>query len=808
MPLITVHTYKNSAILVEIVINGSSTIGGFTSAYTVEGTLSNGSTTNLTANTTWTIIAGNTYASINSSGIVTNTNITNMPHYITIEAETTLNDITLTTTKVVSVTTVPDYNFNDISLLLSGDTHLQVADATINGPTSIAGGDSYDYSITGTFTDDSEAPVDNFTTWAIISGGDYATINETTGVVSVDNSLEGVHAVTIRAVTFYNGGTTETDLNITVIANDLDFYFSNTVMVLNGDSSLALVSTEIQGEPSVSVGSPHDYSILGTFSDSSVVSVDGSTTWSITSGNDHATINSTTGVVTTDGDITLPQNVTIQSSTTFAEDTIFDTKQLVVHGIGYDPYFTDISLILKGDIILSLVSVNITGEANVFADGIYDYTATGTFSDATSSNVDSITTWEIISGGSYGTINPTTGELTVNEVITGLQSITIRSTTIYDEDSIQSTKVLNVYGQGVDPYFTNASLILAGDSLLDLVSVTVYGSPSIAANSSFDYYAIGTFNDSTSSNVDGSTTWEVISGGAHGSINSTTGVYTANASITGIQNVTIRATSTFGETVVTDDFDILVHNENLDPYFTSASVMLSGDLLLSLNSVVINGDSNIIAGNMFDYSATGTFSDSSSANVDANTTWAITVGNDHATINSTTGVVTADGDVTGIQSVTIESTTVMYGDTVYATKNVSIYGLDLDPNFSSNSLLLTGDFDVNLLSTQISGADAVQASGSFDYSISGAFSDNTNAGVDAETTWEITVGGAYASINSATGVLTANGGITGSHAVTIKATTIHDGNTITTEKAVYVHEAGVDPYFTANVLLLAGDNNT
>ncbi len=806
MPLVTVQTYRNSAILTDIVINGADTVSGFYENYTVTGIMSNGSNIDLTTYTTWSVTVGNTYASINASGQVTNTNNNTFPHYVTIEADVTYNSINIVETKELTILTTPDVYYNDVSLLLSGDTSISIETVTITGDDSVAANGVVDYSVIGTFSDNSSFSVDNFTTWSIISGGSYGSINSSTGQFTANN-VEGIVNVTIRATTYYNNDIVLTDKTISVIDVDNDFYFNNVSLMLAGDSNLTLVSTMITGSATVKVGVPEDYSVTGTFSDSTSSNVDASTTWEIISGGAYASINSTTGVVTANVGLTTVESVTIRATTTFGQNEVTDDLTILVYAADLDPYFNNNSMMLSGDIFLTLVSTVINGDSTLIARNNFDYSVTGTFSDSTSSNMDASTTWEIISGGAYASINSTTGVVTAGESVTGIQSVTIRSTTTFGEDVVYANKVLSIYGADLDPNFNNTSLLLAGDSNIELVSVVISGAPSISSGNNFDYSVTGTLSDNSTLDVGSSTTWEIVSGGAYASINSTTGVVTANGGLTSIHEVVIKATTEIGFVTTDDTHTIRVHASALDPFFAESSLMLSGDLLINLVSTVINGSSTLTAGNNFDYSVTGTFSDSSTANMDASTTWEITVGGAYASINSTTGVVTAGESVTGIQSVTIQSTTTYDNDVVYATKNITVYGADLDPNFNNVSLLLVGDSSLTLASTTINGNSSIGAGNNFDYSVTGTFSDSSTTNMDASTTWEITVGGAYASINSTTGVVTAGESVTGIQSVTIRSTTTFGDQQVQATKNISIIGIDNDAYFSSVSVLLAGDND-
>ena len=95
----------------------------------------------------------------------------------------------------------------------------------------------------------------------------------------------------------------------------------------------------------------------------------------------------------------------------------------------------------------------------------------------------------------------------------------------------------------------------------------------------------------------------------------------------------------------------------------------------------------------------------------------------------------------------------------------------------------------------ITGTTSVTAGGNATYTCTATYNDNTTASVTP--TWTITSGSSYASINSSTGVLTANGTAT-QRSVTIQASYSYNGSTQTMTKNVTINTKSVTISFNAN----------
>ncbi len=95
----------------------------------------------------------------------------------------------------------------------------------------------------------------------------------------------------------------------------------------------------------------------------------------------------------------------------------------------------------------------------------------------------------------------------------------------------------------------------------------------------------------------------------------------------------------------------------------------------------------------------------------------------------------------------------------------------------------------------ITGPASVTAGGTATYTCTATYNDNTTA--TATPTWSISSGSSYASINSSTGLLTANGTAT-QRSVTVQASYSYNGSTKTQTKTVTISTKSVTVSFNAN----------
>ncbi len=282
-------------------------------------------------------------------------------------------------------------------------------------------------------------------------------------------------------------------------------------------------------------------------------------------------VNPSVGTIT-GGVYTAPSSITSAQTVAVVATSIFDPTKSA-----------------SATITLTPVSVSVAPPtANVGAGGTQPFGATVTGSSNQS------VTWSILSGGA-GSVS-TTGLYTAPASITTQQTVTVRATSVADP-----TK--------------------NGSATVTLIPVTITVNPqtgSRSVNQTLQLTATVTGTGNTA------VTWSILSGGA-GSV-STTGLYTAPASITTQQTVTVQAASSADTTkTATATITLTPVSVTVGPPSTSLSVNQTLQL-----TATVTGSSNTAV------------------------TWSILSGG--AGSVSTTGLYTAPATILTQQSVTVRAT--------------------------------------------------------------------------------------------------------------------------------------------------------
>ena len=421
-------------------------------------------------------------------------------------------------------------------------------------------------------------------TWSITSGGSYATINSTTGLLTaVDNGT-----VTVRA--------TATDGS--------NVYGSTTITISNQTTPVVLVTSITvagQGGATSITTDNGTLQMIATVSPSNATNK--TVTWSITSGGSYATINSTTGLLTAvdNGTVTVRATATDGSS-------VYGSTTITISGQ-----------------IIPVTSITVSGQGGATSittdGGTLQMVATVSPSNATNKTV----TWSITSGSSYATINSSTGLLTA--VNNG--TVTVRAT---------ATDGSNVYG---------STTITISGQVIPITSITVSGqggATSITTDGG-TLQMVATVSPSNATNK--TVTWSITSGSSYATINSTTGLLTAVDNGT----VTARATATDGSNV-----------------YGSTTITISGQVI-PVTSITVSGQGGATSittdGGTLQMAATVSPSNATNKTV----TWSITSGSSYATINSTTGLLTAVDNGTVTVRATATDGSNVYGSTTITISN-------------------------------------------------------------------------------------------------------------------------------------------
>ncbi len=336
---------------------------------------------------------------------------------------------------------------------------------------------------------------------------------------------------------------------------------------------------------------------------------------------------------------------------------------------------------------------------------------------------DSSVTWSIANGTGAATINPTTGVLTA----TGVGTVTV-------------TAVAND-GSGI----SDSEIITINPILVTSIAVQGQGGATSITTNNGTLQMLATVLPANASN--NNVTWSISAGAANGTINATTGILTA----TNNGNVTVRATAQDGSGV-----------------FGERIIAISNQVTLVSSLVIYGQGGNSVANNstlqMLKTTTPTTATDSS-------VTWSIANGTGAATINPTTGLLTA----TGVGTVTV---------TAVANDGSGISDSEI---ITINPILVT-----NLVIYGQGGATTVNTAGG---TLQMLKTTTPTTATDSSVTWSVANNTGSAVINTSTGVLTGN------TAGTVTVTAIaNDGSGVTDSEIITV----VAPVILVNSITVQG----
>lgn len=347
----------------------------------------------------------------------------------------------------------------------------------------------------------------------------------------------------------------------------------------------------------------------------------------------------------------------------------------------------------------TLTSINVTPvNAQIPLGTVQQFTATGTFSDSTTQDITGTVVWSA---------SPTSvASITVSGLATGkdLGTVTVTATSGAINNSVMAT--------------VNAA---------DLSSIAILPAAStIAQNTTQQFSAIGTFDDGSTHNLTAQVAWS-SSNPAAASIGSSTGL------ATGLSQGTTTIKATLGSIIGSTSLDV-----------SSATIV----------SISVTPTGRTIApGTELSFTATGTFSDSSTQVITTDATWT----------SSDTAVATVgpEGEVTAVAAGTTNISAAFGG--------------------KSGSSLLTVS-SVTLKSIAVAPATAVLAPASLlSYTATGTFSDGSTANVTDVVTWSssatnvasISSFGQVTGQSAGTATITAQqGSVSGNAALVVESSTL------------------------------------
>ena len=356
-----------------------------------------------------------------------------------------------------------------------------------------------------------------------------------------------------------------------------------------------------------------------------------------------------------------------------------------------------------------LVSIAVTSPNASVASGLTDqFTATGTYSDGSTQSLSSSATWSV-SNSAVASISPSgvaTALSTGSAVVTAAQG------------SIHGT----------------ASLTVAPPSL---VSIAVgSASPSVAAGSTDQFTATGTYSDGSNQILSNSVTWS-----------------TSNSAIASISSSGVATGTSHGSVVITAKSGTVSGTANL-----TVTSLVSMAITMPLPSIEIGTTEQL--------RATGTFSDGSTQDVTSTVAWASS-DTTKATISNS---IPTNGVVQALKA----------GSSIITASSGSIS--------AASTLTVNGGTLTSIVVT--SPATAIPLKVVQQISATGTFSDGKTQDITNTVAWSssqsavasITVSGAVTALSVGTTTITAtSGGVSGNVQLTVNATnlvsiTIQQGN--------------------------------
>ncbi|WP_207385576.1 Ig-like domain-containing protein, partial [Legionella gratiana] len=634
-----------NATLVSIAVTptNSSIAEGTSQQFTAIGTYSDSSTQNLTSSVTW---ASSNTATATISNAAGSNGLANGE-----------------SAGATTITATLDSVSGTASLTVTNATLVSIAITPVNA--SIATGLTQQFTAVGTYSDSSTQDLTNSVIWS----------SSNTGSATISNAPGS------------NGRATGVSSGSTTITATLDSVSGAASLVVTNATLVSIAVTPTN--PSIAKGTTQQFTAIGTFSDSSTHDLTSSVIWT-SSNTAIATISNASG---SNG---LAAGASSGSTIITATlGSVSDTANLEVTNA-------------------TLVSIAVTPPNPQIADGFtQQFTAIGTYSDSSTQDLTSTVTWSS-SSTAIATVSNASGS---NGQATGVSSGTATITAVLG--SVSGTANLAV---------TNATLVS--------IAVTPTN-PSIAKGTTQQFTATGTFSDSSTLNLTSSVTWS-SSNTSTATISNAAG---SNGIATGVASGTTAITAALGS--VSGTTNLAVTNATL------------------VSIEITPPNPQIAKGSTQQFTATGTYSDSSTQNLTSSVTWTSS-DTAIATISNVSG---SNGQATGASS----------GTTTITATSGSVSG--------SASLAVT---NATLVSITVSPTNPSIAKGTTQqFTATGTYSDSSTQNLSSSVTWSssstaiATISNAAGSNGLATGVssgssvITATlGSVSGTGSITVTDATL------------------------------------
>lgn len=634
-----------------------------------------------------------------------------------------------------SVTIVPAKSWS------SSDTNLATVNTTgtVTVATNVVGNQTF--TITATYELNGEE-ITSQKTFTVVDRTSYpvsativgpASVNEGTDTqydLSVTFADTTVRVVTASSWTFSNAaaGSVSSSGLFTSVANtqgnksgQLSASYTLDGTTVNANRTLTIVdstkypqSATISGPATINEGQTGTYQLSVTFSDNSTSFVP-VTNWAITAGSEWGSIDAATGVLTIVPDVTLgDKSITITASHTVDGATATGTRTITAKDLTVYPQ-----------------SIEITGANSITEGTVGAYAAMVTYTDDSLVDKTTDVTWSL-SDTTYASI-AANGNVTVSQITGGNKTTTINVT--FTENGVTRTASKTVTLTDATVYPQSAAII--GASTFN------------EGDAAVQYILRVTKTDASTEDVT-VTTWQTSNVNAGTLLND--GTFTPAASVTGADLTTvITATYTLDGVTVTGTLNVNVKDATVYP----ASARILGADSIDENSSSI-------------YTLEVTFTDATVSVIPVNS-WAL-ADSTYATIDAAGEVTTLS--VTGNQTIQVQADYTSNGQTVNATKNVTVV-----------------DTSVYVSSIAITGPSQVTEGSSVNFTATATYADSSTQPVTA--TWSLDTTD-YGTIDSS-GAFTPAANIVGDHSVVVTASYTESGVTVTNTRILLVKDAQLYP---------------
>ena len=410
---------------IEVSAPSNSLAKGLSQNYTAIGTFSDGTTQDITSQVTWSSTANASVSNESgSNGKVFGTAVGTSNITASLGSVSASNNLTITSAVLMSIGVTP-------------------------AAPSVAKGNKQQLTATGIYSDGTTQDITSQVTWS----------SSNTGVATVDNTTSGDNtSVKGRANTLAKGATS-VSASMNGKTASVNFTVTDAVLV-----SIAID----QANPSIAKGTTQQFTVTGTYSDGTTANLTSSVAWKADSNSDGVDDSLVAAISNASGTNGL---ATASGSTGTSSITA------TINGITSSAVTLTVTP-------ATLASIAVTPSSDSVAKGYTkQFTATGTYTDGTTQNITSSVTWSS-DATSVATISNAGGS---EGLATGVSA-----------GSANISATLNGKTGSVGLNVSNAVLVSIG---------ITPAAPSVAKGLTQQFTATGTYSDNSTANITSAVTW-------------------------------------------------------------------------------------------------------------------------------------------------------------------------------------------------------------------------------------------------------------------------------------------------------------